>query len=46
MGNLIVGLILITIAALSIGKIVSEKRKGSKCIGCPHGGSESKKCNC
>lgn len=44
MGNVILLAIIILILGLSIGKVVSEKRKGVKCIGCPHGKSCSKKC--
>lgn len=43
MGNLAVIAILLCIIGGSIAKIVSEKRKGVKCIGCPHGGNHSKK---
>ncbi len=45
MENIIVLLVIIVIIALAISKIVSEKKKGSKCIGCPHSqnGSCSKK---
>jgi len=42
MENLIVALIIIGILSLSILKIISEKRKGVKCIGCPHSGSSKK----
>ena len=38
MGNLIVSLIIVLILGLSIYKVVIEKRKGSKCVGCVHGG--------
>lgn len=44
MGNVILTGVIILILGLSIAKVVSEKRKGSKCIGCPHGKSCSKKC--
>lgn len=36
MQNIIVGLLILAIIILSIIKIVKEKKKGSKCIGCPH----------
>ncbi len=36
MDNIIVVLIILAIVAAAIAKIVIEKRKGSKCIGCPH----------
>jgi len=48
MMNLVVVLIILVIVSLSITKIVLEKRRGAKCIGCPHGGTKSKNsgCNC
>ncbi len=50
MGNLIVGLAIVVILSASIGKYVSEKRKGVKCVGCPMSGSNNKgvqiKCDC
>lgn len=39
MGNIIVSIIILGIIGLSITKIVIEKRKGVKCVGCPHSGS-------
>ena len=39
MGNIVVGLILLIIISFSIRKIISEKKKGTKCIGCPHSNS-------
>lgn len=46
MGNIIVSLIILGIIALSITKIVIEKRKGVKCVGCPHSGSnKTNNCN-
>lgn len=44
MGNLIVILIIGLIVGVSIWKVVSEKKKGVKCIGCPHGKSCSSSC--
>lgn len=44
MGNVIVLLIIALIVSLSIGKIISEKRKGVKCIGCPHSKGCSSNC--
>ena len=44
MANLIVGLVIISIVAMSIRKIVVEKKKGAKCIGCPYGGASENKC--
>jgi len=43
MANIIVGLIILAIIALAILKIVSEKRKGAKCVGCAAGSSCSSK---
>ncbi|GLO63187.1 hypothetical protein MACH09_36950 [Vibrio sp. MACH09] len=34
MANLIVSLVILLILVLAISKIVSEKRKGVKCVGC------------
>ncbi len=45
MANIIVSLVILGIVSLSIAKIVSEKRKGVKCIGCPYGGTNKAK-NC
>lgn len=44
MSNIIVGLIISAILFLSIRKIVTEKRKGVKCVGCPLSGSSQ--CHC
>lgn len=46
MVNIIVSLILIGITFLAINKIVTEKRKGTKCIGCPLSGSKDNKSGC
>lgn len=46
MGNLIVILILLGIISGAIAKIVIEKRKGVKCIGCPSGSSCKSNCSC
>lgn len=46
MTNIIVGVIILSIIGLSIAKVISEKRKGVKCIGCPHAGSNKKKISC
>lgn len=45
MANIIVGLVIVGIIGLSVTKVVIEKRKGVKCIGCPHSGT-TKKSNC
>jgi len=46
MANIIVILIILAIIAGAIAKIVVEKRKGAKCIGCPHGKSGNSNCCC
>jgi attachment p12 family protein len=46
MENFVVGLILITIVVFAIRKIVLEKKRGAKCIGCPHSGSKDNNCGC
>ncbi|MGF1762652.1 FeoB-associated Cys-rich membrane protein [Aliivibrio kagoshimensis] len=39
MANIIVGLVILLIVALSISKVVRDKRKGIKCTGCAQSGS-------
>jgi hypothetical protein len=47
MANIIVGAVILAIIGLSTAKVISEKRKGVKCIGCPHAGSNNKSnCSC
>ncbi len=46
MANLIVILVIVAILGAAIGKIIIEKRKGVKCIGCPHSGTNEKKTGC
>lgn len=46
MANMIVILIILAIIAGAIAKIVVEKRKGNRCIGCEHGKSGSSSCGC
>ena len=47
MANIIVGALILAIIGLSAAKVIIEKKKGSKCIGCPHSGSNSKEsCSC
>jgi len=36
MVDLIVGLVILSIASLSVWKYRSEKKKGAKCVGCPY----------
>ncbi len=38
MANIATGLVILSILGLSIAKIVAEKRKGVRCIGCPYAG--------
>ncbi len=45
MGNIIIGLLLLAIISASIVKIIIEKKKGVKCIGCPSGGACKSNCN-
>ena len=45
MGNVIAVLIIIAILGISISKVVSDKRNGVKCMGCPHSKAcQSKSC--
>lgn len=44
MENIIALSVILIIVSISIGKVISEKKKGSKCIGCPHGKSCSSNC--
>lgn len=46
MANIIVVIIILAIVIAAIAKIVTEKRKGAKCIGCPHSQTGSSKCSC
>ena len=46
MANLIVGIIILAIVIAAIAKIVIEKRKGAKCIGCPHSRTGGSGCGC
>lgn len=46
MGNLIVILVLLGIIGAAIAKIVIEKKKGVKCIGCPSSGTSKNNCGC
>lgn len=45
MGNIVVVIIILGIVAAAIAKVVIEKRKGAKCIGCPYSKS-SGSCSC
>jgi len=49
MGNIIVIIVIIAILGGAIAKLVSEKKKGAKCIGCPYSGTHNNGasgCNC
>ncbi len=46
MENIIVGIVILSIITLATAKVISEKRKGAKCIGCPHSGYNNKGSNC
>lgn len=46
MENIIVILVILAIVGASITKIIIEKKKGAKCIGCPSGGAGKSNCSC
>ncbi|MDF2545150.1 MAG: hypothetical protein K0R93_48 [Anaerosolibacter sp.] len=46
MSNIIVILVILAIVGAAIAKIVIEKKKGAKCIGCPSGGTSKSNCGC
>ena len=46
MANIIVMSIILVIIGAAIAKVVIEKRKGAKCIGCPHSQTGSSSCSC
>ncbi|MBR3646483.1 MAG: FeoB-associated Cys-rich membrane protein [Lachnospiraceae bacterium] len=47
MEDIIISIILVLIIGIAIYYIVSEKKKGNTCIGCPSAGKCPKKqCNC
>lgn len=46
MENIIVILVILAIVGASIAKIIVEKKKGVKCIGCPHSGTSKSNCGC
>ena len=45
MTDIILGIIIIVIVGLAVAYIRKEKKRGVKCIGCPHAGDCAKK-NC
>lgn len=47
MENYIIIAVLVVILGAAIGYIVKAKKRGEKCIGCPHSKNcKSKNCNC
>ena len=44
MADVVIVLILIVIVGGAVGYIIKEKKKGTKCIGCPHSGNCGKNC--
>ena len=46
MGDIIAGLIVLLIVGGAVFYIIREKKKGTKCIGCPHSSSCKEKCSC
>lgn len=45
MADIMVMIIILTIVGAATAKIVVEKRKGAKCIGCPYSQSCSSDCS-
>ncbi len=45
MKDIIAVIVVLTVVGLALGYIISSKKKGVKCIGCPSGKNCSK-CNC
>lgn len=45
MANIIVTIIILAIVIAAIVKIIIEKRKGAKCIGCPYS-QKGSSCRC
>ncbi len=49
MNDLIIGAVIVIIVGLAVWYVVSQKKKGAKCIGCEHGKScpsADKGCSC
>lgn len=44
MSNVIVILVILAIVCAAVAKIIIEKKKGVKCIGCPSGGKSNCAC--
>jgi hypothetical protein len=45
MTDIILIVVILAIVCSAITKIVIEKKKGVKCIGCPSGGTDKNNCN-
>lgn len=39
MTNILLLLVILGILGFAIGYVISQKKKGTRCIGCPHGGN-------
>jgi hypothetical protein len=46
MTNIIVTLIILAIVGAAVAKIIIEKKKGAKCVGCPSSGTSKNNCGC
>ena len=46
MGNIIVSIVILTIVIAAVAKIVIEKRKGARCVGCPYSEKGNSNCSC
>jgi len=46
MNDIILIRVILSVAGAAIAKIVIDKKKGVKCIGCPDGGSGKSGCSC
>ena len=46
MSNIIVTLVILAIVCAAVGKIIIEKKKGAKCIGCPYSENSKNDCSC
>jgi hypothetical protein len=46
MVNIVVAIIIVVIIAGAILKLVNEKRKGNKCVGCPYSEKGNAYCSC
>lgn len=46
MTNIIVGFFILLIISGAVAKIIIEKKKGAKCVGCPYSESNEDECSC